>query len=125
MYYRIHVHYASPTTGQPVGVFAAMHHLKRAGRLTVEEEALFTTINNWFKQCLPNPPFYQDGNSIGAVTWFKETALDMMRELEPLIAILRKYGVQVSVAEHQEPGRVIYEDDYQVGVIEDIMAEMP
>ena len=43
-------------------------------------------IDDWFLENLPEPPFYADGNSIGAVTWF------------------------------EEPGRVVYEDAHQVVV---------
>ena len=118
MYYRIHVHYSSPTTGKPVGVFAAMHHLKHAGRLTPEEEALYAEIDGWFKAHLPEPPFYQDGNSIGAVTWFKTTGREMMTRLDPLVAILAKYGNQVNIATSHAPGAIVYEDDFQVGVVE-------
>lgn len=119
MYYRIHVNYSSPTTGKPVGVFGAMHHLKHAGRLTPEEEALYAAIDGWFKENLPDPPFYQDGNSIGAVTWFKSTASEMMIQLDPLVEILTKYGNQVNIAKTQAPGIIVYEDDFQVGVVDD------
>lgn len=57
--------------GVEVGVFVAVDHLRRAGRLTPDEEALYLDIDDWFTEHLPNPDFYADGNSIGAVTWFK------------------------------------------------------
>lgn len=119
MYYRILVHYSSPKTGKPVGVFGAMYHLTKAGWLTADEGMVYEEIKAWFEDHLPNPPYYDDGNSIGAVTWFKSTSREMMDRLDPLIAILTKYGVTVSTAESVSPGVIVYEDASQVGVIDE------
>jgi len=125
MYYRIHVHYSSPVTRQPVGVFAAVYHLKTAGRLTADELEVHEEIRAWFEGHLPNPPCYDDGNSVGAVTWFKSTAGDMADRLDPLVEILTKYGVQVTKAESAAPGVIIYEDAFQVAVINDCDGVVP
>lgn len=104
--------------GVEVGIFVALDHLRRADLLTVEEEELYFDIDDWFRAALPHPPFYGDGNSIGAVTWFKKSAAaGMIERLEPLQRILDKYGVEHVVAESTDPGEVIYEDEFQVGVI--------
>jgi hypothetical protein len=104
--------------GVEVGVFVAVDHLRRADLLTDDEEELFFDIDDWFKANLLNPPFYQDGNSVGAVTWFRRsTSAEMLTRLEPLCDILTKYGVEWVVAEAIDPGAVIYEDEFQVGVI--------
>jgi hypothetical protein len=101
-----------------VGVFVAVDHLRRAGRLTPDEEELYFDIDDWFRDELPNPPFYEDGNSVGAVTWFKKsTAVGMLERLEPLRRILDHYGVENAAVESSDPGTVIYEDGFQVGVI--------
>ncbi|MFF1251501.1 hypothetical protein ACFVYC_03275 [Pseudarthrobacter sp. NPDC058329] len=55
-------------TGAPVGVFVAVDHLRRVGRLSEEEITRYAHTDAWFQENLPNPPFYADGNSIGAVT---------------------------------------------------------
>ena len=104
--------------GIEVGVFVAVDHLRRADRLSEDEEELYFDIDDWFKANLPNPPFYEDGNPVGAVTWFKRsTSAEMLERLEPLCDILTKYGVEWVVAESSDPGDVIYEDEFQVGVI--------
>jgi len=104
--------------GIEVGIFVAVDHLRRADRLTEDEEELYFDIDDWFNLALPNPPFYEHGNSLGAVTWFKRSAsAEMLKRLEPLCDILTKYGVEWVAAESSDPGRVIYEDEFQVGVI--------
>ncbi len=104
--------------GVEVGIFVAVDHLRRAERLTEEEEELYFEIDEWFNAELPNPPFYEDGNTIGAVTWFKTTtSAEMLTRLEPLCRILDSYGGPWVSAETSDPGTVIYEDEFQVGVI--------
>ncbi len=104
--------------GVEVGIFVAVDHLRRADRLTEEEEELYFEIDDWFKVELANPPFYADGNTVGAVTWFRRGASDeMLKQLEPLCGILDKYGVQWVAVEAADPGTVIYEDQFQVGAI--------
>jgi hypothetical protein len=104
--------------GVEAGIFVAVDHLRRANRLTADEEELYFDIDDWFRDELPNPPFYEDGNSIGAVTWFKKsTVVGMLERLEPLRRILDRYGVENSAVESSDPGTVIYEDRSQVGVI--------
>ena len=104
--------------GVPVGIFVAVDHLRRAGRLAAADEEAYFDLDDWFRVELPEPPFYDDGNSIGAVTWFKTTsAADMLARLEPLRDILRRYDVPHDRIERNDPGRIVYEDHFQVGVI--------
>jgi len=104
--------------GVGVGVFVAVDHLRRAGRLTAEQEALYLDIDDWFHEHLPEPDFYADGNSVGAVTWFKTPLpTEMQTRVEQLCAILATHEVALDVVHSDSPGVVIYEDDYQIGVI--------
>jgi hypothetical protein len=104
--------------GVEVGIFVAVDHLRRADRLSEDEEELYFDLDDWFKIHLPIPPFYEDGNTAGAVTWFKRSSTgEMLERLEALCQILDQYGVSWLAAESTDPGRIIYEDEFQVGVI--------
>ncbi len=116
-YARLHATYRG-VLGIEVGIFVAVDHLRRAARLTADEEETYFDIDDWFREALPNPPFYADGNSAGAVTWFKKSAAsEMLGRLHPLQQILDKYQVEHVTAESNDPGTVVYEDAFQVGVI--------
>jgi hypothetical protein len=115
-YVRIQVRY-SGRLGSPVGIFGACHHLRRAGRLSPEDDKLFADIDSWFTRELAEPPFYGDGNSIKAITWFKRSAVELIAALQPLQLLLVRYGVPFDVVETDDPGDVIYEDEFQVGVV--------
>lgn len=110
--------------GVEVGIFVAVDHLRRAGRLSTEQEALYLDIDDWFNEQLPNPGFYADGNSVGAVTWFRHPVPDEMgRRIEQLAGILRAHGVACDTAWSDDPGTVVYEDEFQVGVIPHVRGE--
>ncbi|MCU6795110.1 hypothetical protein OB236_23660 [Paenibacillus sp. WQ 127069] len=116
-YLRVQVRY-SGKTGKPVGIFGACWHLLRGSRLNEEESAKFLAINEWFKEHLPEPSFYEHGNPDKAITWFKVGLSDqMVTELQPLMDLLDKYHVQYDIVLSNYPGTIIYEDKYQVGVI--------
>ncbi|WP_181215942.1 hypothetical protein [Mesobacillus foraminis] len=66
-----------------------------------------------------NAPFYSDGNSIGATTWFKanDNVSALWVDLDFYFKVLKKYGVELTITKSKNPGKIIYEDDFQVGVI--------
>lgn len=104
--------------GVEVGVFVAVDHLRRAGCLTADEIATYLDVDDWFTAQLPEPTFYGDGNSIDAVTWFKSPMrVDMAQHATSLMAILSAHDVAHEVAFSDDPGTLVYEDDFQVGVI--------
>ena len=122
-YLRIQVRYRG-RLGVEVGIFVAVDHLRRAGELSPEEEARYFDIDDWFNANLPNPPFYADGNSVGAVTWFKSPISTSMTErIDSLMSILIAHGGEHDMVTASDPGHQIYEDEYQIGVVPRIRHE--
>lgn len=110
--------------GIEVGIFVAVDHLRRAGYLSPDQQALYAEVDAWFQEHLPNPPFYDDGNSVGAVTWFKTPVpVEMMIRVDQLRGILNTHGVEHDVVTSSDPGEQIYEDVFQVGVIPHLRGE--
>jgi len=96
-YIRFHGNYSSPFTEQPYGIFVVIYHLLREGKLTDEDAILYNTTNDWFEENLPNPPFYDDQNSIRAVTWFKETEniKEMLERLTPFFDLAKSIKLKL------------------------------
>jgi hypothetical protein len=118
-YSRIHADYVG-RLGVEVGVFVAVDHLRRAGLLSDAQESLYLDIDDWFREALPTPPLYSDGNTLGAVTWFKRgtrARADFAERLDALRSLLSAHGVPHRTSESDAPGRLVYEDAYQVGVV--------
>jgi len=121
LFIRYHGNYSSPYTKQPYGIFAVISHLQRDGKLSKADSDLYDKTANWFEQNLPNPPFYDDRNAIRAVTWFKEynEARHMIERLAPFFEIAQKYEVEIiKSVRYEAPGKIVYEDEYQVGVVD-------
>jgi len=122
-YVRIQVRYTG-RTGKPCGVFAANWHLLHAGRFSSEDKALFLKTEEWFRENLPVPPFYdkenpEKNNPQKAITYFKTGAIEKYEEqILVLTGLLEKYGVHYDVVYTDFVGEIIYEDDDQVAVIE-------
>lgn len=86
--------------------------------LSEEDKKLYLDIREWFIENLPIPPYYEDGNTIKAITWFKkDSSKEMLERLKPLVVLLEKYNVEYDIVYSDDVGVIIYEDDYQVAVI--------
>ncbi len=116
-YVRLHADYRGRLDVE-VGIFVAVDHLRRADLLSVDEEEMYFDIDDWFNANLPNPAFYDDGNSTRAITWFKRsTTASMLVRLEPLEQMLTKHGISCHRTETHDPGDIVYEDNFQVGAV--------
>lgn len=118
-YMRIQGREIAYRTQKPVGVFILNWRRIRDGVYSKEDADLYDRTHKWFLENLPEPPFYGNDNENpdGAVTWFKtENADSMLEHIEPLLSLLEKYGIPYDVVYTDTPGRIVYEDDFQVGV---------
>ena len=118
-YFRVHTADMAWITKQPRGLFTAIGKLVDAKTLTEEEEKEYWKNREYFEKVPPVPPFYEQGNPDGAITWFKDTPQgnDIFRQMTFYRAMAKKYGLKLYISECEElPGTVIYEDDFQIAV---------
>lgn len=121
-YMRIQGRETAYRTGKPVGVFVLNWRRIRDGVYSKEDSELYDEIHKWFLEHLPEPPFYGDNNDNpqGAVTWFKTEAYEEMSEkAEVLTGLLDKYNVPYDIVFSDYVGKIVYEDKWQVGVIDE------
>ncbi len=116
-YIRIQATYNSKVTGKPCGIFAVMHGLVNRKALNEEEEKTFIRIRTWFEENLDQPDFYENGNTVQGITWFKPDSVQMIEKLKPLMVIMDRHGVEYEIREESNPGKIIYEDVFQIGTI--------
>ena len=100
------------------GVFAEARLLRERDELYRHEEELLEATFDWFNEHLRCPPFQQKlaaGEwTRDAVAWFKPGAVEPIRRIWDIVAILREAGVAVRIITAARPGRIVYEDRHQV-----------
>ena len=108
-------------TKKPVGIFILNWRRIRDNIYCPEDVALYEETHQWFLENLPQPPFYgeENENPQGAITYFKtENSAVMLEKIQPLVDLLEKYEIPYDIVYTNFVGKIIYEDEYQVGVID-------
>jgi hypothetical protein len=119
-YYRIHEEEIAWATGKPRGIFVAVWKLLERGLFTKEEETAYYENKRHFEAILPVPPFYESGNTEKAITWYKNNSdgNDISGRMTFYFEMAKKYGLELFKTSATDiPGEVIYEDDFQIAVI--------
>lgn len=98
------------------GVFGLVNRLATEGRLGDEEEWFRREGNRWYDRAYPRPVNVYERNP-QAAAWFKAEAVELIGRVEGYLAILERHGVGYVVLRSDDPGRVVYEDAYQVVVV--------
>jgi hypothetical protein len=114
-YMRIQGREDSYITKYPKGIFSLCWNLIRDKKMTEEDEQLFVSIDEWFKENLPEPEPCKNHETV--ITFFKcGTAEHMVKKIEPAIALLDKYDKPYDVVYTNFVGKIVYEDDWQIAV---------
>ena len=119
-YFRVHTKDIAYITQQPRGIFTAIGKMVDLKILTIEEEKEYWKNREYFEEVLPVPPFYDQGNPDKATTWFKdnEKGNGIYRQMDFYRNMAAKYGLELYRSEcEQLPGDVIYEDYFQIAII--------
>ncbi len=118
-YFRIHTQDIAYLTKQPRGLFTTIGKLVDAKLLSESEEKAYWKTRAYFEKVLPVPPFYEQGNPDGAITWYKdnEEGKRIFREMVFYRRMADKYDIPLFLSECAEiPGTRIYEDEFQIAV---------
>jgi len=92
--------------------------LQESGVLSANEEAVLAEHYRWLNENLPCPPYSRSDWPKFVAAWFKDSAVEPIRRLRAIGALLEEHGLQVRMLRSRNPGKVHYEDDYQVVVHE-------
>ncbi len=120
MYVRFVVSQIDAESGQPLGVFQAIHGLCYHGRLSSREQQQDEEIGRWFDKHLEKPtrftaakaPYYRKKNR--AISWFKDSAREHIKRIRELVVILERHGYVVEMLTTDRVGYVVYEDEFQI-----------
>ncbi|SRR5258708_9639616 len=100
------------------GVVTEARLLRDKGLLAEHEAELLQSTYDWLNSNLPCPPFSSSGWPRDAVAWFKDSAKDSIVRMRELTVLLKSHGLLVRTLRSGSPGKVLYEDEFQVVVEE-------
>ncbi|OMI38687.1 hypothetical protein SPAR_14723 [Streptomyces sparsogenes DSM 40356] len=108
--------------GYFTGVFGLVNGLARDGKLTAEQERFRRTNNDWYNAAYPDPSsvdptVYDRALHPGAAAWFKSTSRDLIKRVDGYLEILAAHGIGCRMMRSSDPGRIVYEDAYQIVVV--------
>lgn len=95
------------------GVIASLRILRDEGILSGYHEEFANEVFDSLNNKLPCPPFSKN-NWKGCVSWFKDTAREMIDMFRDIVAILEEHDHEVKMLTTDKPGMIVYEDAYQV-----------
>ena len=118
MYIRFVTNEVSDESLQKLGVFHAIRYMRDDDELTQLEFEIADEIVNWFSEHLESPLDFLNKqrlrNSDICISWFKESAKEHISKARDFSAILENKDVTVETLTTSNPGKIIYEDDFQV-----------
>jgi hypothetical protein len=100
------------------GLVTEARLLRDRNELTAAEEEQLEATYKWLNANLPCPPFVSSGWSRNAVAWFKDSAIESIQQMRVLAALLTHHNCPVRMLRSRNPGKVLYEDRFQVVVEE-------
>ncbi len=87
------------------GIVTEARLLRDSGQLSLHEETSLEDAYAWLNAHLPCPPFSTSGWGPEAISWFKDTAGPSIQKMWEIVR-------------SKNPGKILYEDDFQVVVRE-------
>ena len=116
-YVRIQGREVAANTRYAAGIFSVCWKLIQDDVMDEEDVALFKEIDSWFAEELPFPDVCGNEGDEPAVCFFKtENTELMLKMITPAMWLLERYNHPFYVVYTNDPGEIIYEDDYQVAV---------
>jgi hypothetical protein len=118
-YFRIHTQDIAYLTQRPRGLFVSIWKLVDQDIMDSGEIEEYWNQRKWFEANLPIPPFYEDVNTLKAITWYKRTpeGFDMYNRMDFYLQMANKYKLHFFMTETDSlPGKLVYEDEFQIGI---------
>jgi hypothetical protein len=100
------------------GLITEARLLRDRGRLYSHEASWLEEAYKWFNANLPCPPFSTSNWPRDAVSWFRDDAEEAIGRMWEIAYLLKEHGVPVRMLRSDSPGKVLYEDSYQIVVEE-------
>ena len=112
---------ANTLTGK--GIFANFMEMIKNNSMEQEDADLYMAIDEWFAENLPWPEQCKKQEKV--ICFFKtDNSNVMLKWIKPALWLLDRYNVPYYLVYTNNPGEIVYEDEYQiVAKVDDILIE--
>jgi hypothetical protein len=100
------------------GIITEARLLRDRGGLDQDQVSRLEEVYAWFNANLPVPPFSSSNWPRDAVAWFKDDAGEPIKRMWEVTSLLKDHGVPVRLLRSLNPGKILYQDSYQIVVEE-------
>ena len=100
------------------GIITEARLLRDKGGLDQYQISWLEEAYAWFNANVPVSPFSSSNWPRDAVTWFRDDAGEPIQRMWDIASLLKEHGVPVRMLRSVSPGKVLYEDSYQIVVEE-------
>ena len=118
MYVRFVVSEMAEDSGQKLGILHAIRYMNDDGDLTDTEFKFADKIMTWFANNLESPLNNMNKQKLKKsevyISWFKAEAKEHIAKARELASILEIKDVLVEMIATDKPGKIVYEDKYQI-----------
>ena len=103
------------------GVFQAAGFIRQSHKTYDYDKNHLLELKDWFNQNLEKPNRFnkakrKNGLNV-SLSWFKSSATEHLQKMYEMKVILDKYEIEVTIIKRENPGYIIYEDEYQVSTL--------
>lgn len=114
-YLRIQGREKAAQTGYEKGVFSMCWSMIQNHEMDEEDAELYREIDSWIADILPYPPQCNAQDKV--VCFFKtENFKELAKRIRPAMWLLERYHHPYYVVLTNDPGEIVYEDEYQIAV---------
>ena len=96
------------------GIVTELRILQESGEIPSYEEEHIDEIFEWMNEAFPVPPFEEKQWHPDSISWFKDSAQELIHKFRSIIAILEQYDRPVRMITTDQPGIILYEDEFQI-----------
>lgn len=121
MYLRFITQFKNEHDKKETGIFQALEFLRLSAHTFDYDKEHLKKIKEWFNINLDRPDRFSKSKSKNtanvSLSWFKSSATEHLQIMYQMKEILERYDIRVEVIKRENPGYIIYEDNYQVSTI--------
>lgn len=116
-YFRFVVTWHKGSKKHQLGIMRSAGRLRDTQQTTYDDEQALRAVVRWFHRNLAAPARL---NKVAAIFWFKPHVAgetELWANLTEMVRLLQKYRYNVEIVSTTRPGKIVYDDDFQVAAI--------